>query len=39
MNIGAFMDWGLEKHFLVPFREQRIQNAGGPMVCGLLLFG
>ncbi|MBD3660651.1 MAG: GntR family transcriptional regulator, partial [Arenibacter algicola] len=20
---GAFMDWGLEKHLLVPFREQR----------------
>ncbi|MFI8605833.1 S1 RNA-binding domain-containing protein [Cellulophaga baltica] len=22
-NIGAFLDWGLEKHLLVPFREQR----------------
>ena len=22
-NIGAFMDWGLEKHLLVPFSEQR----------------
>ena len=22
-KIGAFMDWGLEKHLLVPFREQR----------------
>lgn len=22
-NIGAFMDWGLEKELLVPFREQR----------------
>lgn len=21
-NIGAFLDWGLEKHLLVPFREQ-----------------
>ncbi len=26
---GAFLDWGLEKHLLVPFREQRI-----PMVEG-----
>lgn len=22
-NIGAFMDWGLQKHLLVPFSEQR----------------
>ncbi len=22
-EIGAFLDWGLEKHLLVPFREQR----------------
>ncbi|MGI9553124.1 MAG: CvfB family protein [Aurantibacter sp.] len=22
-NFGAFLDWGLEKHLLVPFREQR----------------
>lgn len=22
-DIGAFLDWGLEKHLLVPFREQR----------------
>ncbi len=22
-KIGAFLDWGLEKHLLVPFREQR----------------
>lgn len=22
-DFGAFMDWGLEKHLLVPFREQR----------------
>ncbi|MDO6491534.1 MAG: S1-like domain-containing RNA-binding protein [Cellulophaga sp.] len=22
-NFGAFMEWGLEKHLLVPFREQR----------------
>lgn len=22
-NIGAFLDWGLEKHLLVPFSEQR----------------
>ena len=22
-DIGAFMDWGLEKHLFVPFREQR----------------
>ena len=22
-NYGAFLDWGLEKHLLVPFREQR----------------
>lgn len=22
-NVGAFMDWGLEKELLVPFREQR----------------
>ncbi|MCW5516601.1 S1 RNA-binding domain-containing protein [Muriicola sp. Z0-33] len=26
---GAFMDWGLEKHLLVPFREQRIRMNPG----------
>ena len=26
---GAFMDWGLEKHLLVPFREQRIKMEKG----------
>lgn len=26
---GAFMDWGLEKHLLVPFREQRAKMQTG----------
>jgi predicted RNA-binding protein (virulence factor B family) len=26
---GAFMDWGLEKHLLVPFREQRSKMVPG----------
>lgn len=26
---GAFMDWGLEKHLLVPFREQRLKMIPG----------
>jgi len=28
-EIGAFMDWGLEKHLLVPYREQRIKLVPG----------
>ncbi|MEO1011984.1 MAG: S1-like domain-containing RNA-binding protein [Bacteroidota bacterium] len=28
-DIGAFMDWGLEKHLLVPFREQRTKMISG----------
>jgi len=28
-NIGAFLDWGLEKHLLVPFREQRVRMQEG----------
>ncbi len=28
-EFGAFMDWGLEKHLLVPFREQRIKMVEG----------
>lgn len=28
-EIGAFMDWGLEKHLLVPFREQREKMRDG----------
>lgn len=28
-NFGAFMDWGLEKHLLVPFREQPVRMAAG----------
>ena len=24
-NIGAFMDWGLEKDLLIPFREQELK--------------
>ncbi len=28
-DFGAFMDWGLEKHLLVPFREQRIKMTAG----------
>lgn len=27
--IGAFMDWGLEKHLLVPFREQSLRMEQG----------
>jgi len=28
-DYGAFMDWGLEKHLLVPFREQRTRMIPG----------
>ncbi|MFM1877305.1 MAG: hypothetical protein RLZZ241_171 [Bacteroidota bacterium] len=28
-DIGAFLDWGLEKHLLVPFREQTSRMAVG----------
>ncbi|MFS4455746.1 S1 RNA-binding domain-containing protein [Maribacter sp. 2304DJ31-5] len=28
-EFGAFMEWGLEKHLLVPFREQRIKMKQG----------
>jgi len=28
-EIGAFLDWGLEKHLLVPFREQRSKMQEG----------
>ncbi|WP_422079839.1 S1 RNA-binding domain-containing protein [Ulvibacterium sp.] len=28
-EFGAFMDWGLEKHLLVPFREQRSKMKEG----------
>ncbi len=28
-KFGAFMDWGLEKHLLVPFREQPVQMKEG----------
>lgn len=28
-EFGAFMDWGLEKHLLVPFREQRTRMNPG----------
>lgn len=28
-EIGAFMDWGLEKHMLVPFKEQRFKMVEG----------
>tara|TARA_R110002012_G_scaffold283304_1_gene473513 strand:- start:35211 stop:36041 length:831 start_codon:yes stop_codon:yes gene_type:complete len=28
-NIGAFLDWGLEKHLLVPFGEQRVKMQEG----------
>ena len=28
-NVGAFLDWGLEKHLLVPFREQPVRMAVG----------
>ena len=28
-QFGAFMDWGLEKHLLVPFREQRLKMQEG----------
>ncbi len=28
-NIGAFMDWGLEKHLLVPFKQQRSRIEAG----------
>ena len=28
-DIGAFMDWGLEKHLFVPFREQHVKMVSG----------
>ncbi len=28
-DFGAFLDWGLEKHLLVPFREQRTKMVQG----------
>jgi hypothetical protein len=28
-NVGAFMDWGLEKELMVPFREQRQKMEAG----------
>lgn len=28
-NYGAFLDWGLEKHLLAPFKEQRIKMQEG----------
>ncbi len=28
-EVGAFLDWGLEKHLLVPFREQREKMRAG----------
>jgi predicted RNA-binding protein (virulence factor B family) len=28
-DFGAFMDWGLEKHLLVPFREQQTKMIAG----------
>jgi len=28
-NIGAFLDWGLEKHLFVPYREQRTKMEAG----------
>lgn len=28
-QFGAFMEWGLEKHLLVPFREQRLKMVEG----------
>ncbi|KPM33215.1 RNA-binding domain, S1 [Croceitalea dokdonensis DOKDO 023] len=28
-QIGAFLDWGLEKHLLVPFSEQRVKMEQG----------
>ncbi|MGB5360075.1 MAG: S1-like domain-containing RNA-binding protein [Eudoraea sp.] len=28
-EFGAFLDWGLEKHLLVPFREQQIKMIAG----------
>ncbi|GMN05423.1 S1-like domain-containing RNA-binding protein [Croceitalea sp. MTPC5] len=28
-SIGAFLDWGLEKHLFVPYREQRVKMEAG----------
>lgn len=28
-NVGAFLDWGMEKHLLVPFKEQRQKMVTG----------
>ncbi len=30
--VGAFMDWGLEKDLMVPFREQKQNLEAGPLV-------
>lgn len=32
-NIGAFIDWGLPKNILVPFREQKIKLKEGDNAC------
>ena len=37
-KIGAFMDWGLEKDVLLPFKEQtRKVNAGEDVLCALYI--
>ncbi len=37
-KIGAFMDWGLEKDVLMPFREQRGKiKAGDEVLCALYI--
>ena len=28
-NVGAFLDWGLEKHLLVPYRQQKVDMEEG----------
>jgi len=30
-KVGAFLDWGLQKDLLVPFKEQRHENFLAPM--------
>ena len=35
-KIGAFMDWGLEKDLLLPFKQQTVKvNPGDEVLCGL----
>ena len=37
-KIGAFMDWGLEKDLLLPFKQQTVNvKSGDEVICGLYI--